>query len=147
MRRQSTRSLSAFMSLLFATCAVGLVPLRGVAGDPPVDDLLGAWKLRYTSPDGKARESVIALSREGMVLRGDYSAGKTTRPARDVGFDRGELSFWIDGKYAGKTYTLTYKGRPRGNTLRGAVHWKYGWASGSFDFVGERIARSVARVP
>jgi hypothetical protein len=112
-----------------------------------VDDLLGVWKLTFTSPDGKARECVLALSREGTALRGDYSADNTTRPARNVAFERGELSFWVDGQYAGQAYTLTYKGKPRGNSLKGAVRWKYRWASGSFAFVGERIARQVATAP
>jgi len=139
--------LSAFTTLWLATCALGLVPGRGDAGDAKVDDLLGVWKLTYTSPDGKARECVLALYREGSLLKGDYSVGKSTRPANNVGFERGELSFWIDGEYAGQVYTLTYKGKPRGEALRGAVHWKFGWASGSFDFVGERIAQRVATNP
>jgi len=147
MRRQSTRSLSVFLSLWLATCTLGLVPVRGATGDPRVDDILGAWKLKCTSPDGKARESVLVLRREGTVLKGDFWDGKTTRPARNVAFERGELSFGVDGKYAGQVYTVTYKGRPRGDALRGAVHWKYGWASGSFGFVGERITQSVATIP
>src|SRR6516162_6205025 len=133
MRRQSTRSVSASVSLLVATCGLGILPGFGVASDPQGDDLLGAWRLTFTSPDGKARESILTLSRQGTALRGDYWDGKTTSPARDLGFERGELSFWVDGKYAGRTYTLTYRGRPRANALRGAVRWKYGWASGSVE--------------
>jgi hypothetical protein len=147
MRRQSTRILSAFLSFGLATCALGLVPVRGAVRNAEVDDLLGAWRLTSTSPDGKARECVIALSWQGTVLRGDYWDGKTTRPANDVGVERGELSFWVDGKYLGKVYTLTYKGRRTGDALRGAVHYKYGWASGSFDFVGQRLSRRVATMP
>ena len=147
MRRQSARSLSAFLSLLLAICGLGLVPVRGEAGDPRVDNVLGAWKLKCTSPDGKVRECVVVLRREGTVLKGDYWDGKTIRPARNVGFERGELSFGVDGKYAGQVYTLTYKGRPRGDAVRGTVYWKYAWASGSFGFLGERIPQSVARIP
>ncbi len=147
MRSRSTWGLCAFMSVLLAAGAVGLFPASGAARDPQVDDLLGTWKLKYTSPDGKARESVIALSRQGTALRGDYSASNVTRPARDVGFDRGELSFWVDGVYAGQVYTLTYKGKPRGDVLRGVVRWKYGWASGSFNFEGKRIAQNIAANP
>jgi hypothetical protein len=116
----------------------------GAARNAEVDDFLGTWKLNYTSPDGKPRECVIMLSWQGTVLRGDYSDGNTTRPANDVGIQGGELSFWVDGKYAARTYTLTYKGQLRGDSLRGAVHWKYGWASGSFDFVGTRLGKRVA---
>jgi hypothetical protein len=135
------RIVCAFLTFGLATCALGLVPVRGAARNTDADDLLGTWKLAYTSPDGKARQCVVAVSRAGTVLRGDYWDGKMTRPANNVGVDRGELSFWVDGKYVGKVYTLTYKGRIRGDrdTLRGAVHWKYGWASGSFDFVGKRL--------
>ena len=144
MRRQSTPILSAFLSFWLATSTLGLVPVRGAARNTEVDDLLGAWKLTYTSPDGKDRECVIALSREGTALRGDYWDGKTTRPANNVGVQRGELSFSVDGRYVGKVYTLTYKGRRINDALQGAVHWKYGWASGSFAFVGKRLARRVA---
>jgi hypothetical protein len=135
------------LSFGLATCALGLVPALGAARNAELDDLLGSWKLTYTSPDGKARDCVIALSRDGAVLRADYWDGKTTRPANGVSVDRGELSFWVDGKYVGKVYTLTYKGRRSGSALRGAVHWKYGWASGSFDFVGKRLDRRVAAMP
>jgi hypothetical protein len=146
MRRQSTRILSAFLSFCLVTCALGIVPVRGAARNNGVDDLLGAWKLTYTSPDGKARECVITVSSDGTVLRGDYWDGKTTRPANNVSVERGELSFWVDGKYMRKVYTLTYKGRRSGDGLRGAVQWKYGWASGSFDFTGQRLARRVAAI-
>jgi hypothetical protein len=147
MRRRSTRSLSVFLSLWLATCLLGLVPVRGASGDPRVDDVVGTWKLKCTSPDGKARDSVLVLRREGMVLKGDLWDGKTTRAVRYVAFERGELSFAVDGKYARQVYTVTYKGRPQGDALRGTVHWKYGWASGSFGFVGERIGQRVATIP
>jgi hypothetical protein len=143
MRRQSTWIFSAFLSFWVATGALGLFPVRGAARNTEVDDLLGTWKLTYTSPDGKARECVIALSWQGSVLRGDYWDGKTTRLANNVGVERGELSFGVDGKHLGRVYTLTYKGRRAGDGLRGAVHWKYAWASGSFDFVGKRLAGRV----
>jgi hypothetical protein len=127
------------MTLGLSTYLLAAVPVGGATGNSEADGLLGAWRLNYTSPDGKARECIIALSHDGTALRGDYWDGKTTRPANSVALDRGELSFWVDGRYAGRRYTLTYKGRRNGDALRGAVHWKYGWASGSMDFVGKRI--------
>jgi hypothetical protein len=143
MRWPSTRICCALVFFGLATCGLGLVPVWGAGGRTEVDDLLGSWKLNYTSPDGKARECVVALYQQGPMLRADYWDGKTTRPANDVAVARGELSFWVDGKHLGRVYTLTYKGRRRGDGLHGAVHWKYGWASGSFDFVGKRVAKHV----
>src|SRR5262245_45864086 len=147
MRSHLARRLAALLSIGIATCALGLVPVRGSTRTAEVDDLLGSWKLNYTSPDGKARECVITLSRAGAGLRGDYWDGATTRLANDVGIDRGELSFWVDGKHDRRAYKLTYKGRRKGDTLRGAVYWKYGWWSGSFDFTGKRLAKRVAVMP
>jgi hypothetical protein len=144
MRLHSTRERSAVLVLGLATCIAGLVPAWGATREAHVDEILGTWRLKSTSPDGEKRELILVLSRPGGVLRGVYTADQVTRPARDVGFARGELSFGVDGTHGGRAYTLTYKGKPRADSLRGAVHWKYGWASGSFAFVGERLGRKVA---
>jgi hypothetical protein len=126
---------------VLATCAVslGLASVRGESGISQVDDLLGTWKLNYTTPDGKARGCVLALTRDGSFLTAQYTAENVTRSARNVEFNQGELSFWVDGTYARRPYTLNYRIRRRGDTLGGEVRWKYGWASGSFDLVGERV--------
>ena len=33
---------------------------------------------------------------------------------------------------------------PRADAIRGSVRWKFGWASGSFDFEGRRQTEGVA---
>ena len=83
----------------------------------------------------------------GKDRPGDYAADGVTRPAKNVVFDDGVLSVDVDGKFAGQSYGLTYKGAPRGDALQGSVRWSFGWASGSFPFEGERIKQQVALVP
>jgi hypothetical protein len=122
---------------------VGLASVRGESRSSQVDDLVGTWKLKYTTPDGEARGCLLAVARDGTVIRADYTADNVTRPARSVAFDQGELSFWVDGLYARRPYTLNYRMRRRGDALRGSIQWKYGWASGSFDLVGERVSQSL----
>jgi len=96
-------------------------------------------------PDGKSRDCVINVIREGQALRATYQTDGVTRAARSVAFDRGILSVAVDGTFAGSDYVLMYKGKPEGEMIRGDVHWTYTWASGSFAFRGERVkGRGVA---
>ena len=141
MLRRSMQGLGGLVTGGFLACAVGMLPVGGAAGEAKGDDPAGSWKLKFVSCDGQTRESLLTLSREGTTLKGAYTADSVTQPARDVGFERGELSFRVDGEYAGQSYTLNYKGKPRGDIVRGAVRWKFGWASGCFDFEGRRVER------
>jgi hypothetical protein len=127
------------ITLLFA---VWTLTTKGDAGK--AEDPTGAWKLKCVSPDGKPRECVVTLYREGEDLKGNLTIGRVTQAAKNVGFHQGVLSFRVDGEFAGKAYTLAYQGKPQGDQLRGTVRWTYGWASGSFGFEGERLPRKVA---
>ena len=134
---------AVLVSLAASTCGV-LEDTRDDAAVSAVGDPVGAWKLRCVSPDGKQRECVVTVYREGSALKGDYAADGVTRPAKNVVFDDGVLSVDVDGKFAGQSYGLTYKGVPRGDALQGLVRWSFGWASGTFAFEGERIKQQVA---
>jgi hypothetical protein len=111
---------------------------------PKSDDPVGAWKLKCVSPDGKARECVVTVLREGSSLKGLYTADGATQAAKNIAFEEGLLVLEVDGKFAGQRYGLTYKGIPRGDALQGTVRWSYGWASGTFPFDGERVEAAVA---
>ncbi len=95
--------------------------------------------MKCTCPDGKARDCVIVVSRDGEVLKASYKADGVTRAARSVVYAKGILSVEVDGDFAGSRYQLTYAGKPDGDTFCGDVRWSYLWASGSFAFKGERI--------
>ena len=133
------------MPVLLATCAIGVLyrPSQVAIGNKAVDPL-GAWKLRCVSPDGKQRECVVTVYSNGSALNAEYTADGVTQPAKNVVFEDGVLSVDVDGKFAGQSYALTYKGVPRGDVLQGLVRWSFGWASGSLAFEGERIKRQVA---
>jgi hypothetical protein len=131
--------------VLLATCATGVLycPSR-VGTGKKAEHPVGAWKLTCVSPDGKQRECVVTVYREGSALNGDYVADGLTRPAKNVVFNDGVLIIDVDGKFAGQTYGLTYEGVPQGDALKGSVRWSFGWASRSFAFEGERIKQQVA---
>jgi hypothetical protein len=135
-----------------AVCAFGALLATGDVGngnqaENQAEDPVGAWKLKCVSPDGKPRECVVTVFREGSALKGDYTVDGVTRQAKNVVFDDGRLSVEVEGKFAGQAYGLTYKGTPRGDALQGSARWSYGWASGSIAFEGKRIEQQVALVP
>src|SRR4051794_6489216 len=109
------RGLTGAVSLSLILTAGFAAAAGGETGDDPV----GHWKLRCVSPDGKARECVVMVCREGRALKGTYAAEGVTRPAKGVAYDQGVLSVRVDGEVAGKAYGLTYTGKPRGDVLRG----------------------------
>ncbi len=139
-----------WLTCLLAISMAAVIAVKGflASGDVvaanKIEDPVGVWRLKCTPPDGKARECVVAVSRAGGSLRGEYTADGVTRPARRVVFEEGVLVLEVDGQFAGKSYALTYKGAPRGNALQGMVRFTFGWASGSFAFDGERIEEDVA---
>jgi hypothetical protein len=122
-----------------AVVLLTICPLLSACKAAPPEDPVGTWKLTCVCPDGKSRDCVISVSKEGEELEATYKADGVTRAARSVAFARGILSVEVDGKFAGSRYGLTYKGRPEGDTICGDVYWTYTWASGTFAFKGERI--------
>jgi hypothetical protein len=144
MRRRLTQIICGPSSILLAICSLCGA---GEARDSAVKDAVGTWKLKCVSPDGKDRECVVTFCRDGKTLKGTYQADGETRAVKDAAFEKGELSFRVNGKFAGQIYGLTYKGKPQGETLNGTVRWSYSWASGSFPFRGERVVEQVASTP
>ncbi len=142
MLRGLTRVAFGSLIILLAACAI---PPRCQAAPP--SDPAGAWKLKCVSPDGKPRECIVTVAREGRTLKGTYTADGVKRPVKEIAYDQGVLSVRVDGEFAGQRYGLTYRGKPAGDSLRGTVRWSYGWASGSLTFEGERIAQEVAAAP
>jgi hypothetical protein len=144
-RRHLTRKICGAVFILVAVCAYcALYATSDVEIGDQAEDPVGAWKLTCVSPDGKPRECVVTVFREGAELKGNYTTDGVTRPVKTVVFDEGVLSVEVDGKFAGQAYGLTYKGTQRGDELHGSVRWSYGWASGSFAFDGVRIEQQVA---
>lgn len=145
MRRRKTWVTCGAMLVLLAVWAFDAGDGANEAGTgSKAEDPVGAWKLTCVAPDGKHRECVVTVFRQGAALKGDYTTDGVTRPAKHVAFDDGVLSVEVDGKFAGQAYGLAYKGTPRGDALHGLVRWSYGWASGSFAFEGERIEQEIA---
>jgi hypothetical protein len=82
--------------VLLAVCT-----LASVCEAAPPEDPIGSWKLKCLCPDGRSRDCVIAVSREGHALKATYKADGVTRVAKSVAFDDGILSVRVGGDFGG----------------------------------------------
>ncbi len=144
-RRRKAWVIGGLTAFLLVFSILG-VTRRSAPADVVIDpdDPVGAWRLKCIPPDGKPRECVITVIREGDTLRATYKADGETRPAKRAVFEDGYVILEVDGKFAGQAYGLVYKGAPKSHALSGTVRWSFGWASGTFPFSGERVAEAVA---
>ena len=116
------------VDILLVVIAYGTFYATGDVGKGDrAEDPVGAWKLKCVSPDGKPRECIVTVFRDGVDLKGSYTAEGVTQPAKYVGFDEGILSVDIDGKVRRPGLDgLMYKGSATGRHPQGlqcAVVW------------------------
>jgi enterochelin esterase family protein len=111
------------------------------AQDIKPGDLAGTWNLKFTSPDGKEHTPTLVLSRDGDRLKGALNqlAGQDLA-AKDVALQGGALIFRVSGTHEDAPFTLTFKGKPQGDQIRGDVEYEHDGNSGSFPFEGTRAA-------
>jgi hypothetical protein len=88
MPRRRLRASYPLLFMLMVVCA-----LSGNVGDAggEADDPVGTWVFKCVSPDGKRRECVVTVFKEGPILKALYTADGETRPAKNVAFDEGLL--------------------------------------------------------
>jgi small nuclear ribonucleoprotein (snRNP)-like protein len=108
------------------------------AGDIGPDTVV-TWNLNFTTLDGLVHEPVLVLAKGGDRLKGTLNslAGKNL-VAQDVSLKDGELSFRVTGEHEGAPYTLTFKGKPQGESIRGETTYEAQGNTGTFEFEGKR---------
>lgn len=104
------------------------------------NDIVGTWNLKYTTPVGQTDEPVLVLAIDKGALKGTYKNGDESFEVQNVRLADDELTFQISGLNTGSGFTLTYKGKPRGDSMEGRTHYQYKKFTGSFRFQGKRTA-------
>lgn len=118
----------------------GIVTVQELPYPPSikVDDLVGTWNLKYTTPIGQTDEPVLVLSSDKGTLKGTYTNGDESFEVSNLGLADNELTFQVSGKNSGSGFTLTYKGKPQGDFIEGKAQYQYKKFTGSFRFQGKR---------
>ncbi len=101
-------------------------------------DVAGTWKFKVTAENGEVMEPSIKLSVEGDSLKGAYTSRFGEFEAKEIAIKDGQLTFVIGGEYEGQKWRVTYKGKPRGDAIKGKIDFDFSGNTGTVDFEGQR---------
>jgi len=125
------RLVAAALVLAFA------VPV-GVARAEDKPDPTGTWKWTVTRGDQK-REMTLKLKLDGDKLTGAY-VGQDAKdtPIEDATFKDGEVAFKVTRERQGNKFTVKYKGKVSGDTLKGKTEFERNGETQSRDWEAKR---------
>ena len=123
-------------TMIAAALVFGLVGLS--AGQDKKADPTGTWRCE-TDVMGQKRESTLRLKTEGGKLTGTVSwADKKESKVENAKFKDGELTYSVMRELMDQTFTISYKLKVEGDTLKGKAEAEFGGETRSFDVEGKR---------
>jgi hypothetical protein len=123
-------------AVLAAALAVGLVGFA--AADDKKADPTGTWKCE-TDVNGQKRASTLTLKRDGDKLTGTMAwPDKMESKIADGKFKDGEATFSAVREREGMRFTISYKVKVEGDTIKGKAEADFGGETRTFDFEGKR---------
>src|SRR5262245_23841795 len=118
-------------ALVLGLC--GLASARDAKADP-----VGTWKCEYTVNEMK-RTSTLTVKKDGDKLSGKMVwQDKKESKLEDVKFKDGELSFSAEREIMDNKFTIKYKLKVEGDTLKGKGEADIGGETRAFDIEGKR---------
>jgi len=108
-------------------------------------DVVGTWKFRVVLPNGDVVEPSLKLVQKDKALSGVYTSRIGDIEAKNIAIKGGQLTFGISGENDGNQWKVTYKGKPRGNSIKGTIDYDFGGNTGTVDFAGKRAAEKKAK--
>ena len=103
-----------------------------------IADVLGLWKFKFEGREGETIETSIDVTRSGDKLVGHYKSPWSEHQAEQLTLSGSEFSFAIHGKTGEDSFSATYKGKLRGNSMTGTLAFDIGGNKGEREFVGRR---------
>ena len=124
-------------TLIVTALVLGMVGLSA-AQDKKKSDPTGTWKCE-TDVMGQKRESTLHLKSEGGKLTGTVTwADKKESKVENAKFKDGELTYSVMRELMDQTFTISYKLKVEGDTLKGKAEAEFGGETRSFDVEGKR---------
>ena len=100
-------------------------------------DVVGTWRFTIETDNGTLEPTIKFTEKDGK-LQGMYTGRSNDREATKISIKDNQLSFTISGENDGNAWSVVYKGKPRGNAIKGSVDYDFGGNTGTIDFVGKR---------
>lgn len=104
--------------LATAAAVFSLVVLAGSLRADDKPNPTGTWKWTVEF-GGNTREMTLKLKLDGDKLTGAMVRGDQETPIEDGKFKDGEVSFKITRERDGQKFTIKYKGKVTGDTIKG----------------------------
>lgn len=102
-------------------------------------DVEGTWKFRIETSNGNVLEPSLKLAKKGKEINGVYTSRRGDIEAKKIEIKDNQLTFEISGENDGNQWKVTYKGKPRGNSIKGTIDFDFGGNTGTVDFEGKRV--------
>jgi hypothetical protein len=120
------RGEHAMKRLAVAALVVALAGLAGVARAQDKSDPSGTWKWKVEF-NGNEFEQTLKLKKEGDKLTGTLT-GRNNQEMKieDGKFKDGEVSFHVTRERDGNKFTIKYKGKLSGDTIKGKTEFNFG---------------------
>ena len=83
-------------------------------------DAIGTWKWQITSPNGSI-ETTLKLALTNGKLAGTYQNQFGETAIKDATFKDDTLAFAVDRAINGNTFTLKFRGKVDGDTIKGEI--------------------------
>jgi hypothetical protein len=133
-------------ALFVAFACLAMPVAAGDAGSKDVDrQIVGAWKLEFTAPDGVHRNPIVIVGRQYKTYTAWYVDGKEPQAFRDVQLQGDKLVGTIEPQeHPGITVTCESKLKAE-DQCEGTATFKTksGGDTGSWTFTGQRIKLSA----
>jgi len=101
-------------------------------------DVVGTWRFRIETGNGNSLEPSLKLAIKGKKISGVYTSRRGDIEAKKIEIKDNQLTFEISGENDGNQWKVTYKGKPRGNSMKGTIDYDFGGNTGTVEFEGKR---------
>jgi len=98
----------------------------------------GDWKWEFKRQNGEALEITMNLKQEGEKLTGTIKRGDFSTEIKDGKIKDGDLSFETVIERDGNSFTIKYKGKQTGDTIKGKIEFERDGQTQSRDWEAKR---------
>jgi hypothetical protein len=102
-------------------------------------DVSGTWQWTMTRPNGETTDRKIKLKQDGDKLTGVSIWNDTETAIENGQVKEGEVSFQVTREFNGNKFTMNYKGKADGDSLKGKIDGTFGGEARSFDWDAKRV--------
>jgi hypothetical protein len=123
---------------LIGVVVAALILAGAAATARAADDPSGEWTFEMTRRD-QTVEVPMTLKADGEKLTGTVGRDERKSDIEEGTFKDGEVSFKVTRERDGQSFTINYKGKLEGDTIKGTVEFNFGGETRSRDWEANRV--------